>query len=247
FGFKRLKTFDFINYNQTKNFPGIDGSSKLSPYIRFGIISIRKIFNQVKDLSENYIRELAWREFWYHIKFYFNEFYNLEFQEKRRNLIWENNKDFIEKFFNAQTGYPIVDAGIIQLKTENWVHNRVRMILANFLTKDLLVDWRIGEKFFKDYLLDYDEVVNVGNWQWSASVGPDPKPFRIFNPMIQSQKFDLECIYIKKYIPELKKEENYKIHNPLKYKLNYYSPIINHFSAIKKAKNIFLKKNIINL
>ena len=241
FGFIRLQKFNFRNYDKTRNFPGIDGTSKLSPYIRFGIISIRKIYNKIKNLSEAYVKELAWREFWYHIRYYFTELNNLEFQEKRRNLSWENNEILIEKFLNAQTGYPIVDAGIIQLKTENWIHNRVRMILANFLTKDLLVDWRIGEKFFKDYLLDYDEVVNVGNWQWCASVGPDPKQFRIFNPILQSQKFDPDCVYIKKYIPDLKYEENYKIHNPLKYKLNYYPPIINHFEAIKKVRNIFFK------
>jgi deoxyribodipyrimidine photo-lyase len=240
FGFKRLKYFNFKDYDKNRNFPSIDGTSKLSPYIRFGLISIRKIYNLVRELNQSYVQELAWREFWYHIKYNFNDFNNLEFQEKRRNIKWNNNYKLLDKFMNAQTGYPIVDAGIRQLKTENWMHNRVRMIVANFLTKDLLIDWQIGEKFFRDYLIDYDEVVNTGNWQWCASVGPDPKLFRIFNPIIQSQKFDPNCEYIKKYIPELKGKECYKIHNPLKYKLNYYSPVVNHIEQIKKARDLYL-------
>jgi deoxyribodipyrimidine photo-lyase len=241
FAFERLKNFDFDQYSQLRNRLDLNGSSRLSPYIRFGILSIRKIYNFIKNKSLEYVRQLAWREFWYHIKYNFQEFNNLEFQEKRRNILWDNNEKLLNYFFNGKTGYPIIDAGIRQLKFENWMHNRARLIVANFLVKDLLIDWRIGEKFFKDYLLDYDEVVNVGNWQWCASVGPDPKPFRIFNPIIQSQKFDPNCEYIKSYIPELKREECYKIYNPLKYKLNYYSPIVNHFEQIEKARDLYLK------
>lgn len=243
-GIQRLRDFNFKNYSKTRNFLGIDGTSKLSPYIRFGILSIRQIYNQAKDLNEDFVKELAWREFWYHIKYNFNEFNNLEFQEKRRNIIWQNNEIFIQKFENAETGYPLIDAGIIQLKTENWVHNRMRMILANFLIKDLLVDWRIGEKFFKKYLIDYDEVVNVGNWQWNASVGPDPKPLRIFNPIIQAKKFDSDCSYIKKYIPELKKYNCNELHDPIKYKINYYKPLINHKDQIKIIKKYYFVNNL---
>ncbi len=237
FGLQRLKEFNFKDYDQTRNFPSIDGTSRLSPYIRFGLISIRKIYNLVSKLNRTYIQELAWREFWYHIKYNFNDFNNLEFQEKRRNINWNNDFKLLDKFLNAQTGYPIVDAGIRQLKTENWMHNRVRMIVANFLTKDLLIDWRIGEKFFKDYLIDYDEVVNVGNWQWCASVGPDPKPLRIFNPIIQSKKFDFKAQYIKMYIPELKNINFKLIHNPIKNNLPYYKPIVNHYEQIQKIKS----------
>ncbi|GIW65509.1 MAG: deoxyribodipyrimidine photo-lyase [Candidatus Parcubacteria bacterium] len=237
FGIKRLKEFNFKDYDKNRSFPSLDGTSKLSPYIRFGLISVRKIYNLTSKLNQSYVQELSWREFWYHIKYNFNDFKNLEFQEKRRNINWNNDSKLLDKFLNAQTGYPIVDAGIRQLKTENWMHNRVRMIVANFLTKDLLIDWRIGEKFFKDYLIDYDEIVNVGNWQWCASVGPDPRPLRIFNPIIQSEKFDPEANYIKTYIPELKNINPKLIHNPLKNKLSYYKPIVNHYEQIQKIKN----------
>ncbi|KAF2961023.1 deoxyribodipyrimidine photo-lyase [Fervidobacterium sp. 2310opik-2] len=239
YGFERLRSYDFAKYQEQRDFPGLDMSSRLSPYIRFGVLSIRKIHNIASKVSPEFVRQLAWREFWYHIKYNFSEFNKLEFLEKRRNVRWRYDEKLFEKFINAQTGYPIVDAGIRQLKQENWMHNRVRLIVANFLVKDLLIDWRIGEKFFREYLLDYDEVLNVGNWQWSASVGPDPKPLRIFNPMIQSEKFDPNCEYIKKYIPELKNEENYKIHNPLEYKLNYYETIVNHYEAVQITKRLY--------
>ncbi|GIW66584.1 MAG: deoxyribodipyrimidine photo-lyase [Candidatus Parcubacteria bacterium] len=241
FGIKRLKEFNFKDYDKNRNFPSLDGTSKLSPYIRFGLISVRKLYNLTSELNQSYVQELAWREFWYHVKYNFNDFKNLEFQEKRRKINWNSDLKLLDKFLNAQTGYPIVDAGIIQLKTENWMHNRIRMIVANFLTKDLLIDWRIGEKFFRDYLIDYDEVVNVGNWQWSASVGPDPRPLRIFNPIIQSEKFDPEAKYIKTYIPELKNINSNLIHNPIKNKLSYYKPIVNHYEQIQKIKSQWIK------
>ncbi|MGC9287110.1 MAG: cryptochrome/photolyase family protein, partial [Hydrogenobaculum sp.] len=239
---KRLNSFKFEEYEEKRNYPFLDGSSKLSPCIRFGILSIRDIYQKAKNKSETFVSELSWREFWYHIKHYFYDFKSLEFQEKRRGIAWENDDKKIEKFMKGETGYPIIDAGIMQLKEENWVHNRVRMILASFLVKDLMVDWRIGESFFKEYLIDYDEVVNVGNWQWSSSVGPDPKPLRIFNPILQSQKFDKDCIYIKKYLKELKNEDCEKLHDPISYKLNYHNPVVNHYEASKKAKELFSKK-----
>lgn len=244
FCFNRIKEFDFLNYEKTRNRLDIDGTSKLSPCIRFGIISLRKIFNEtIKQAGKNsqFIKELAWREFWYHIKINFPDFNNIEFQEKRRDIKWQNRDEFIDTFINAKTGYPIIDASIIQLKEEGWMHNRARMIVANFLTKDLLTDWRIGEKFFMEHLLDYDEIVNVGNWQWSASVGPDPRPLRIFNPIIQAQKFDPYAKFIKKYIPELKNEDIKKLHNPLIYKLNYYKPIVIHKQMVNIIKNLYRK------
>ncbi|MFN4132499.1 MAG: cryptochrome/photolyase family protein [Caldimicrobium sp.] len=237
---QRLTSFDFKSYKELRNRLDIDGTSKLSPYIRFGIVSVRKIFQLVKGLSETYIKELAWREFWYHIRHYFPEMKNLEFQEKRRNLNWSYNDEIIEKFIKAETGYPIIDAAIRQLKQENWMHNRARMIVGSFLTKDLLIDWRIGERFFAENLLDYDEVVNTGNWQWIASVGPDPKPLRIFNPLLQAKKFDPNCYYIKKYIPELKNSECIELLDPLKFRIKgYFPPIVNHYERVKKIREIF--------
>jgi len=245
FAFVRLKNFDFENYEQTRNSLDIDGTSKLSPYIRFGIVSLRELYKKaIKNCGEDcsFVKELAWREFWYHIKMNFLEFKDLEFLEKRRNIKWENNKRFIDAFIEAKTGYPIIDASIRQLKEENWMHNRARMIVASFLTKDLMIDWRIGEKFFMEYLLDYDEVVNIGNWQWNASVGPDPKPLRIFNPIIQAKKFDTEARFIKKYLPELKDIPARLLQDPIKYKLPYYQPIVNHYLRVPVIKKYYIKK-----
>ncbi|MCX7988559.1 MAG: DNA photolyase family protein [Thermodesulfovibrio sp.] len=244
FAFKRIDSFDFLNYENTRDKLDTDGTSKLSPYIRFGIISLRKLYKKVQENAGDdcqFIKELAWREFWYHIKFNFPEFNKLEFQEKHRNMKWEYDEKLFNAFINAQTGYPLIDASIIQLKQEGWMHNRARMIVANFLTKDLLIDWRIGEKFFMEYLLDYDEVVNTGNWQWNASVGPDPKPLRIFNPIIQAKKFDPNAFFIKKYLPELKNTPVYALHDPINYKLKYYKPIVNHYERIIFIKRLYLK------
>ncbi|MCX7724373.1 MAG: DNA photolyase family protein [Thermodesulfovibrio sp.] len=243
--FQRLKNFDFIRYETQRNRLDIDGTSKLSPYIRFGLISLRKLYDlasKTAGLDCQFIKELAWREFWYHIKINFPDFKDLEFQERRRNIRWENNENFYKAFIDAKTGYPIVDAAIVQLKEENWMHNRARMIVASFLTKDLMIDWRWGEKFFMEYLIDYDEVVNIGNWQWNASVGPDPKPLRIFNPIIQAKKFDPDSIFIKKYLPQLKDLPSYKLHNPLSYKLPYYKPIVDHFERVFYVRKLYLSR-----
>ncbi len=239
---KRLESFPFERYEELRNFPAIDGSSKLSPCIRFGILSVREIFKRAKDRSEQFIRELAWREFWYHIAFNFPQTKDLEFQEKRRGIEWENREDYIRSFFEGITGYPIVDAGIRQLKKEKWLHNRMRMILASFLTKVLLVDWRIGEAFFKEHLLDYDEVVNVGNWQWSASVGADPKPFRLFNPILQAKRYDPDCEYIKRYLPEISHLPCSILTDPLNHQLPYHKPIVNYYERISKAKGLYMFK-----
>ena len=160
------------------------------------------------------LSEIIWREFWYHIAYYFPFVYSLEFQERKRTIAWNRDESSYEweMFQKGKTGYPLVDAAICQLIETNWMHNRLRMVVASFLTKNLGIDWRIGEKWFKKYLIDYDEAVNYGNWQWSASVGADPKPVRIFNPLLQSEKFDTECRFIKKYIPELESIDPKRIH-----------------------------------
>lgn len=235
----RLDNFDFENYESKRNFLDTDGTSKISPYIRFGLISIREIFKKANNRSEQFVKELAWREFWYHIAYNFPETKEIEFQEKRRGIKWENREDYIKRFLEGKTGYPIVDAGIRQLVEEKWIHNRMRMILGSFLTKVLFVDWRIGEQFFKENLLDYDEVVNIGNWQWVASVGADPRPLRLFNPIIQAQKFDPECKYIKKYIPELSEKPCHQIHNPLESKIDYIKPIVNYYERRNLVKEIY--------
>ncbi|RMH81355.1 MAG: deoxyribodipyrimidine photo-lyase [Acidobacteria bacterium] len=235
----RLKSFPFERYEELRNFPGVDGTSRLSPCIRFGLLSTREVYREAQGRSEQFIKELAWREFWYHIALHFPWVRDTEFQEKRRGIRWENKEEYIRAFFEGRTGYPIVDAGVRQLLEEKWVHNRIRMVLASFLTKVLLVDWRIGERFFMEHLLDYDEVVNVGNWQWSASVGADPKPFRLFNPILQAQKYDPDCAYTKKYLPELSHLPCSMLHDPLSHSLPYIKPIVNYYERISLAKHAF--------
>ncbi|MFI5324029.1 MAG: cryptochrome/photolyase family protein [Thermodesulfobacteriota bacterium] len=238
----RLRDFNFVDYSQTRDFPYFDGTSRLSPYLRFGIVSVRKVYETAVSSSPEsgaYVSELAWREFWYHIMHNFPETRSLEFQEKRRNIKWINSEKWYDAWREARTGYPIVDAGMRQLRQEGWMHNRVRMIVASFLTKDLITDWRWGDMHFFEHLVDYDETVDIGNWQWSASCGADPKPFRILNPMLQSENYDPECLYIKRYIPELSSIEPEKIHNPLTYKLPYHKPMVNHYEMRNLAHEAY--------
>ncbi len=246
YALKRLQEYNFRRYDLSRNHLDVDGTSRLSVALRFGLVSIREVLNralEILDYNSQFIKELGWREFWYHIRYHFPWTENLEFQEKRRGLNWLNRDEDIRAVEEARTGYPVIDAAIRQLQQEGWMHNRARLIVASFLTKDLLIDWRIGEKLFRKYLLDYDEVVNTGNWQWSASVGADPRPLRIFNPQLQAQKYDPRCQYIKKYIPELKKISCQLIHSleiP-----GYHKPIVDHkvlAEFVAKVATIRLRK-----
>lgn len=227
---------DFSHYDELRNMPAIDGSTRLSPYIRFGIYSIREIYEKVAS-NPTLLSEIIWREFWYHIAYYFPFSYHLEFQERRRQIVWNTNIGSNEwwKFQKWETGYPLVDAAIKQLIKTNWMHNRLRMVVASFLTKNLGIDWRIWERWFKKYLIDYDEAVNFGNWQWSASVGADPKPVRIFNPLLQSEKFDPEAKFIKKYLPELEWVSLGDIHS-LNLKGKYRDPIVDQKESAARAR-----------
>ncbi|NLI28806.1 MAG: deoxyribodipyrimidine photo-lyase [Nitrospiraceae bacterium] len=246
-GWKQLlRTFDPCRYAETRNQPGIAGTSRMSPYLRFGLLSIRQLYRHVISTESpschagTFISELAWRDFWYHIMHHFPETRTFEFQAKRRGLAWRYDAARFAAWQEGKTGYPIVDAGMRQLRQEGWMHGRVRMIVASFLTKDLLMDWRMGERHFADLLLDYDESVNIGNWQWSASVGADPKPLRIFSPILQSQRFDPECTYIKRHVPELRNESPARIHDPLKYRLAYCEPIVDHREMQRRARLMYL-------
>ena len=227
---------DFSHYDDLRNLPAVDGSTRLSPYIRFGIFSVREIYAKVSS-NPTLLSEIIWREFWYQIAYYFPFTYSLEFQERRRTIEWKKDEASYEweMFQKWKTGYPLVDAAIRQLIETNWMHNRLRMVVASFLTKNLGIDWRMGEKWFKKYLIDYDEAVNFGNWQWSASVGADPKPVRIFNPLLQSEKFDTECKFIKKYLPELEGIDPKRIHT-LDLKWVYVWPIIGQKESAADAR-----------
>ncbi len=250
--FERLKAFqsNLNAYETDRDFPAIPGTSKLGIFLKNGSLTTTQIIAELGITHcTKYLKELIWREFYYSILFHHPQVETLEFHERFRNLNWENDPTYFDAWKNGLTGYPIVDAGMRQLKKEGWMHNRVRMIVASFLTKDLLIDWRWGEKYFMKTLLDGDLAPNNGGWQWAASTGCDPQPyFRIFNPELQSQKFDPTGSYIKKYIPELTGLSEKEIHCPYKstkiasIKKNYPAPIVEHSKQKMRALELYKKK-----
>lgn len=234
------------SYQEKRDYIYCDGTSKLSPYLRFGIISIRELFRIAyeKDHSFTWINELIWREFYTSILYHFPHSASSEFNSKYANIPWSQDAALLSAITNARTGYPIIDAAIKQLVTTGWMHNRARMIVASFWTKNLFLDWRLGEEFFAQYLMDYELSSNVGGWQWSASCGTDAQPyFRMFNPMLQAQKFDSSGAYIKKYIPSLRDVPTEDIHNLDSLKSHGYNlPIVDYASS--RAQAIYIFKNI---
>lgn len=236
------------DYGIKRDLPAISGTSKLSMFLKNGSITITQIIAHL-DLSpyvkketgrDIFFSELIWREFYYHLIARCPYVEKLEFLEKFRKLPWENNKKFFEAWRDGKTGFPIVDAGMRQLKETGWMHNRVRMIVASFLVKDLLVDWRWGEKYFMEKLLDGDLAPNNGGWQWAASTGCDAQPyFRIFNPWTQGKRFDAKGEYITRYIPELKNIEPKLLHKPILGHETYPEPIVDHSVQRKKALELF--------
>jgi deoxyribodipyrimidine photo-lyase len=230
----------------------VEGTSKMSLYLKNGTITVPQIiaayeleFLKFKgdDGATKYLKELVWREFYYHVIWHWPNAEREAFIQKYRNLQWENDDKLFEAWKAGKTGYPIVDAAMRELLTTGWMHNRARMIVASFLTKDLLVDWRWGEKWFMNQLLDGDLAPNNGGWQWAASTGCDPQPyFRIFNPMLQSERFDAEGTYIRRYIPELKDVPTKEIHNPssaTRKRTGYPEPIVIHAEQKVRASMLF--------
>ncbi len=189
-------------YADRRNFPSINSTSKLGPYLRFGIVSIRKIVSGLlKFKDQTFLNELIWREFFMQILFHFPHTAKKSFKPKYDKIIWLNDPKSFEAWKNGETGFPLVDAGMKELNKTGFMHNRVRMITASFLCKHLLIDWRLGEKYFALKLNDYEMASNVGNWQWASGSGVDAAPyFRIFNPHTQITKFDKNRIYINKWV-----------------------------------------------
>ncbi|OIQ36811.1 MAG: deoxyribodipyrimidine photolyase [Bacteroidetes bacterium MedPE-SWsnd-G1] len=222
---KKVKPYNFNsleNYENTRNIPSLNGTSNLSPHLRFGTVSIRQIVNEVKE-NESFLNELIWREFFMQILFHFPKVINANFKRKYDTVEWRNNEKEFELWKSGNTGYPMVDAGMRELNATGYMHNRVRMIVAGFLCKHLLIDWRWGEAYFAEHLLDYELASNNGNWQWAAGTGCDSAPyFRVFNPTTQLKKFDPELIYIRKWIPEFDE-------------LNYSLPMVDHKMARERA------------
>lgn len=197
----------YKDYEQHKDIPALRATTRLSAHNKFGTCSIREAYWKIADSLGKFhpiIRQLYWRDFFTHVAFHWPHVYEHAFKRKYDAVEWSYNEAHFEKWCSGATGFPIVDAGMRQLNTTGFMHNRVRMIVASFLAKDLHIDWKWGEKYFTDLLIDYDPAVNNGNWQWAASTGCDAQPyFRIFNPWSQQKKFDPDCVYIKRWIPEL--------------------------------------------
>lgn len=243
-----LKTLDkFKNYDSTRDYPS-NLTTRLSAHIKFGTLSIREIHNSIQEnlgSSHTLMREIYWREFFNYVCFHFPSSTQKSFKKKYQKFPWIKSKVLFAAWCSGNTGFPIVDAGMRELNKTGFMHNRVRMIVGSFLTKDLHIDWKLGERYFAKKLVDYDPAVNSGNWQWVASTGCDSVPyFRIFNPWIQQEKFDKECIYIKKWIPELGPFSPEVVHNLWKTfpeNLNYSSPIVNHKVEAQKTKELFKK------
>jgi deoxyribodipyrimidine photo-lyase len=191
------------NYEQQRNFPSIDGTSRLSVHLRFGTISIRDLARQALNLNETFLNELIWRDFYQMIIYHFPHSAKNSFKSSYDRIEWEKNEEHFQAWCNGKTGYPLVDAGMRELNQTGFMHNRVRMVVASFLTKHLLIDWRWGEAYFAEKLMDFELASNAGGWQWAAGCGCDAAPyFRVFNPSSQQEKFDKSMEYIRKWIPE---------------------------------------------
>jgi len=207
------------NYHETRNFPALSGTSRLSIHLRFGTISIRALAAYALKHNATYLNELIWRDFYQMIIFHFPKTINNAFKPLYDHINWERNEVHFQAWCEGKTGYPLVDAGMRELNETGFMHNRVRMVVASFLTKHLLLDWRLGEAYFAEKLLDFELASNVGGWQWAAGSGCDAAPyFRVFNPTSQQEKFDPKFSYIQKWVPEFGTS-------------NYPKPIIEHTFA----------------
>lgn len=204
------------SYGDTHDFPAIK-TSNLSAHLKFGTISVREAFFTISSkLGQIHplIRQLYWRDFFTHVAFHFPKVFGSPFRQRYSSIRWSNDKSSFKAWCDGKTGFPIVDAGMRELNSTGFMHNRVRMIVSSFLVKDLHIDWRLGERYFASKLVDYDPCVNNGNWQWSASTGCDAQPyFRIFNPWLQQKRFDPDCVYIKRWVAQLRNLPPAKIHS----------------------------------
>ncbi|MEC5164764.1 deoxyribodipyrimidine photo-lyase [Flavobacterium sp. PL11] len=209
-------------YHDTRDYPAMDKTSYLSPHLRFGTVSVRKLVNWAFHKNDVFLSELIWREFFMQILYNFPRVAHHNFKSAYDGIEWRNNEEDFKRWCDGKTGYPMVDAGMRQLNETGYIHNRVRMVVASFLCKHLLIEWQWGEAYFAKKLLDYDMSANVGNWQWAAGTGCDAAPyFRVFNPEIQQKKFDEKGVYIRKWIKE--------------FDLGYGKPMVEHAMARDRA------------
>uniref|UniRef100_A0A832H2N0 Deoxyribodipyrimidine photolyase n=1 Tax=Oscillatoriales cyanobacterium SpSt-402 TaxID=2282168 RepID=A0A832H2N0_9CYAN len=247
------------DYQEQRNFPAHPGTSQLSAALKFGAIGIRTVWTATLEAMEQtrsdearagirtWQQELAWREFYQHALYFFPELADGPYRQSFKNFPWENQEDRFQAWCEGRTGYPIVDAAMRQLNEIGWMHNRCRMIVASFLTKDLLVDHRWGEKYFMQNLIDGDLSANNGGWQWSTSSGMDPKPLRIFNPASQAQKFDPEAEYIREWLPELRSVDTEelvsgKISSAERDRCGYPDAIVDHTVQQRLFKELYQRQ-----
>lgn len=217
------------NYHETRDIPSVEGTSKLSIHLRFGTISIRQLAQTAMKTNEKFLNELIWRDFYMTILWHFPHVVDGAFRPAYDRIEWESNQTHFETWCRGETGYAIVDAGMRQLNETGWMHNRVRMIVASFFTKHLLLDWRLGEAYFAQKLIDFELSSNNGGWQWAAGSGCDAAPyFRVFNPYLQTERFDSELKYIQKWVPEFQE-------------LTYPQPIVDHKWARLRAIDRYKK------
>lgn len=247
-------------YEEQRNFPAIDGTSQLSAALKFGVIGIRNIWqttiealansnsDEVNASIQTWQKELAWREFYQHCMYHFPSLADGAYRDTFKTFPWRNNETYFQAWCEGKTGYPIVDAAMRQLNETGWMHNRCRMIVASFLTKDLMINPQWGEKYFMQKLIDGDLSANNGGWQWSASSGMDPQPLRIFNPASQTQKFDAEAEYIRQWIPELRSvDTGYLVTGkiPPLYIGNYPQPIVDHQKQQALFKQLYQQQKAV--
>lgn len=238
-------------YHQRNNDLGQDATSRLSPYIHFGCLSVREIETMLPpgQGSDAFRRQLAWRDFYNYVLFHYPQNATSEFQERYRTMGWSYDQTRLAAWQEGRTGYPVVDAAMRQLRAEGWMHNRARLIVGSFFTKDLGLDWRLGERYFMQWLMDGDQANNNGNWQWIASVGVDPAPLfrRLYNPASQQASYDPEGAYVRRYVPELARVDDKYLSEPWKMPIDeqqrtgcvigtdYPAPIVDHAEARKAA------------
>ncbi|EUJ39242.1 deoxyribodipyrimidine photo-lyase [Brochothrix campestris FSL F6-1037] len=234
-------------YDYDRDFPARAGTSRMSPYLKYGVLSIVEVYRRVVTSEQRgqatYIKELAWRDFYQMIACENPTIQTEALTPQYRALEWEVNPAGFNAWCKGETGYPLVDAAMKQLNATGWMHNRLRMVVSSFLVKDLGIDWREGERYFAEKLIDYDRASNAGGWQWAASTGVDAVPyFRVFNPTVQSKRFDPDGAFIRRWLPELVLAKSKEIHEPQKYGLTYLAPIVDHqtarLAAIERFKRI---------
>lgn len=220
---RKVKSETIAKYTERRDFPAVNGTSRLGIHLRFGTLSVRKLLKYAEQRNQTYVNELIWRDFYQQILFHFPHVAKGAFRKEYDQIEWENNEAHFAAWCEGRTGYPLVDAGMRELNATGYMHNRVRMVVASFLTKHLLINWQWGEAYFAEKLLDFDLAANNGGWQWAAGCGTDAAPyFRVFNPQLQMERFDPEMKYVKHWVPEFGTG-------------NYPAPIVDHKLAKDKV------------